>query len=261
MPKTRTSLKNGVAELILDCAPLNLFDLDTIERVEQGLEQVASWVVDKEARAFMMRAEGKVFCGGMDVHIFQNRAPSEAVALMNRLLVLGQTIERLPVPTISVVHGLNLTIGFEMSLGCDFIWAAEGARFGLVESTVGLTPGAGGTQRLVARAGFARATELVMTGSLYTAEELLAWGVVNRVLAPEQLLDSARQFSERLASGPTIAYAIAKQVLRTARDHGVAEADAMTATATGPLLQTQDLINGVESLLVNGPGKATFAGR
>ncbi len=59
-----------------------------------------------------------------------------------------QTLERLPVPTIAVVHAMNLTIGIELSVGCDLMWAAEDASFGLVEATVGLTPGGGGTQRL-----------------------------------------------------------------------------------------------------------------
>ena len=92
-------------------------------------------------------------------------------------------------PTIAVVHALNLTIGFELSLGCDLMWAAEDASFGLVEATVGLTPGGGGTQRLVARAGVARAAELVMTGDIYPAAEMHQWGVVNRILPPAALLE------------------------------------------------------------------------
>src|SRR5260370_26672441 len=86
---------------------------------------------------------------------------------MGAVLGQGQAVEGLPGATIAVVHALNLTIGFELSLGCDLMWAAEDASFGLVEATVGLTPGGGGTQRLVARAGVARAAELVMTGDVY----------------------------------------------------------------------------------------------
>ena len=74
---------------------------------------------------------------------------------MARLLTLSQSMEALPSADMAVVHGLNLTIGFELTLGCDLLWAAEEASFGLVEATVGLTPGAGGTQRLAARAGVA----------------------------------------------------------------------------------------------------------
>src|SRR5450759_4343928 len=92
------------------------------------------------------------------------------------------------VPTIAVVHALNLTIGFELSLGCDLMWAAEDASFGLVEATVGLTPGGGGTQRLVARAGLARPAGLVMTGDIPPPAEIPQWGVVTRILPPAALL-------------------------------------------------------------------------
>src|SRR6266849_4669170 len=165
------------------------------------------------ARAVLLRAEGKVFCGGVDVHEFQGLGPSQGAALMARFLALVQTLERVPVPTIAVVHALNLTIGFELSLGCDLMWAAEDASFGLVEATVGLTPGGGGTQRLVARAGVARAAELVMTGDIYPAAELHQWGVVNRILAPAVLLEQARSFAARLAAGPTAATAVGKRLL------------------------------------------------
>src|ERR1035441_7049610 len=127
-----------------------------------------------------------------------------------------------PGPTIAVVHALNLTIGFELSLGCDLMWAAEDASFGLVEATVGLTPGGGGTQRLVARAGVARAAELVMTGSIYPAAEMHQWGVVNRILPPAALLGAgpppshlrrpltpgppSSRFSSEVAHSPPVAH-------------------------------------------------------
>jgi enoyl-CoA hydratase/carnithine racemase len=141
------------------------------------------------------------------------------------------------------------------------MWAAENASFGLVEATVGLTPGGGGTQRLVARAGVARAAELVMTGDIYPAAELHQWGVVNRVVAVGVLLEQARSFAARLAAGPTFATAVGKRLLHTARDHGVAAADAITARETGQIFATADLPAGIISLLEQGPGKATFEGR
>jgi len=209
----------------------------------------------------LLRAEGKVFCAGVDVHGFQDLGPAQGAALMARFLALVQTLERLPVPTLAVVHALNLTIGFELSLGCDLLWAGEDASFGLVEATVGLTPGGGGTQRLVARAGVARAAELVMTGDVYPAAELHQWGVVNRILPADGLLEQARSFAARLAAGPTAATAVGKRLLQTARDHGVAAADAVTPRETGQIFATRDLPAGIASLLDQGPGKATFQGR
>ena len=80
------------------------------------------------------------------------------------LLAITHRVEALPFPTIACVHGLCLTAGFELSLACDMIWAAESARFGLVEIVVGVSPFMGGTQRVAERAGPARARELVMSG-------------------------------------------------------------------------------------------------
>ena len=189
MPKAHVRRTADVAELVISAPPLNLFDGTLAADLEAALDEVTALTRDMSARAVLLRAEGKVFCAGVDVHEFQGLGPSRGAALMARFLAIVQTLERLPVPTIAVVHALNLTIGFELCLGCDLMWAAEDASFGLVEATVGLTPGGGGTQRLVARAGVARAAELVMTGDVYPAAEMHQWGVVNRILPPAVLLE------------------------------------------------------------------------
>jgi len=280
MAKAYVTRTGDVAELVISAPPLNLFDGQLATDLEDALDEIIAqcWPggttprkppipgepippEPRWARAVLLRAEGKVFCAGVDVHEFQGLGPSQGAALMARFLALVQTLERLPVPTLAVVHALNLTIGFELSLGCDLLWAGEDASFGLVEATVGLTPGGGGTQRLVARAGVARAAELVMTGDVYPAAELHQWGVVNRILPADGLLEQARSFAARLAAGPTAATAVGKRLLQTARDHGVAAADAVTPRETGQIFATRDLPTGITSLLTEGPGKATFQGR
>src|SRR5919197_6325175 len=104
--------------------------------------------------------------------------------------------------------------GLVVSLGCDMIWVSESARFGLVEAVVGLTPGAGGTQRMAERAGPARAREFVMTGGLYDAPTLERWGVINRVVPDGTVHEKGMRFAERLASGPTRAHAATKRIVR-----------------------------------------------
>jgi enoyl-CoA hydratase/carnithine racemase len=280
MPKAYVTRTGDVAELVISAPPLNLFDGQLVTDLENAVDEIIAqcWPGGKTprnpavpgepippeprwARAVLLRAEGKVFCAGVDVHEFQNLGPAQGAAMMARFLALVQTLERLPIPTLAVVHALNLTIGFELSLGCDLMWAGQEASFGLVEATVGLTPGGGGTQRLVARAGVARAAELVMTGDIYPAAELHQWGVVNRILPSDGLLEQARAFAARLAAGPTAATAVGKRLLQTARDHGVAAADAITPRETGQIFATRDLPAGITSLLTQGPGKATFQGR
>jgi enoyl-CoA hydratase/carnithine racemase len=283
MPKAYVTRTGDVAELVISAPPLNLFDSQLATDLEDALDEIIAqcwpggttprnpprtgglpappFPPGRWARAVLLRAEGKVFCAGVDVREFQGLGPAQGSVLMARFLALVQTLERLPVPTIAVVHALNLTIGFELSLGCDLMWAAEDASFGLVEATVGLTPGGGGTQRLVARAGVARAAELVMTGDIYPAAEMHQWGVVNRILPPAALLEQARSFAARLAAGPTAATVVGKRLLQAARDHGVAAADAITPRETGQIFATRDLPAGLTSLLEQGPRQATFEGR
>lgn len=256
MSLVRVDRQGDVAELVLAAPPLNLFDGQVADDLATALDELPGG-----ARAVLFHAEGKVFCGGVQVRDFLGHSEESGSRLMAEFLALTQRIEALPVPTVAVVHGLCLTIGFELALACDLVLAAPEASFGLVETTVGLTPGGGGTQRLVARAGIGRATEAVLTGRIYPAEELQGWGVVNRIFARDELLAEGREQAARLAAGPTVALAAGKEILRVARDSGVTAADDMSSRASGRVLETEDLQVGVESLLRNGPGKAAFHGR
>lgn len=252
----RVDRTKDLAELVIASPPLNLITRDLFGEMVDALRDLPG-----TARCLLLRAEGKVFCGGVDVHRFQGLDAEGGAALMTEMLALIQTLEALPIPTIAVVHGLNLTYGLELSLGCDLMWAAEDSRMGLVETTVGLTPAAGGTQRLVARAGAARAAEMVITGRMVPASELHAWGVVNELRPAGTLLDEARAYAEQLASGATQAMAAGKRLVREARDHGTAAADAITPGVSGPIFETEDAVTGINSLLAQGPGRAQFTGR
>jgi len=257
MPHARYEIHGDVAEIVVQSGPLNLWGPQLIADVEEGVARAAA----ERPRALLVRAEGDVFSAGVDVHVFEGLDAASATALTERLLRLTHAIEDLPLPTLAVVHGLCLTAGLELSLACDLLWAADGVQFGLVEKVVGITPLMGGTQRMAERAGSARAREFVMTGRLYEAQTLHAWGVVNRVLAPEQLLEKARRFAADLAAGPTIAHAATKAVVRAQADHGTRGADERTAALTSHLFETEDCRSAVQSFLQGGPGKATFTGK
>src|SRR5205085_7058560 len=162
-------------------------------------------------------------------------------ALFRDLVAIVHKLEGMPWPTIASVQGLCLTAGLELSLGCDILLAAEGARFGLVERVVGLTPAMGGTQRLAERAGPARARELVMTGELYDAATLERWNVVNRVLPDEGFDEAARAFARGIAEGPTKAHAATKAIVQASLKGGAAAADRVVPEVAGGLFATEDL--------------------
>jgi enoyl-CoA hydratase/carnithine racemase len=255
----RLERDGGVALIVLDDPPLNLFT----ERTFAAMREARDAVAGSDARAMVFRAEGDIFTGGVDVgRVFKGVSGGEEGA---RLAADGirelQAFESLEIPTLALVHGLCLTAGLEASLGCDMIWAADDARFGLVERVVGLTPFGGGVQRMAERAGPARAREFVMTGGLYDAAKMLDWGVVNRVVPPEELVEKGLKFARDLAAGPTLAHAATKRLVRAYLDGGIAAADAAIPEIAGPLFDSADLENAVRSFLEDGPGKASFEGR
>jgi enoyl-CoA hydratase len=255
--RARYEREGDVGVVVLDDPPLNLFGHELAADLLAAFDEAAA----DSIRALLIRAEGNVFTGGADVNVFAGLSADGAADFFADLVALVHRLEGLPIPTLSSVHGLCLTAGFELSLACDMIWAAESARFGLVEAVVGITPGMGGTQRVAERAGPARARELVMTGGLYDAATLERWNVVNRVLPDEDLAEKSMRFSQRLAEGPTIAHAATKRMVRAYLEEGVRGADARIGEIAAPLFATEDLQRAVRSFLEEGPGKATFEGR
>lgn len=255
--RVRFERDGEVGVIVLDDPPLNLFGRELVGDLSAAIGRAES----EPIRALLVRAEGGVFTGGADVNVFDGLEPDEARQFGHELLAITKRLEQLPVPTLASVHALCLTAGFELSLACDMIWAAESARFGLVEIVVGVTPFMGGTQRVAERAGPARARELVMSGGLYTAAALERWHVVNRVLPDAELAPRSLRFARRLAEGPTRAHAATKQIVRAFLDEGVSGADARTPDIAAPLFGTDDLKRAVKTFLSEGPGKATFEGR
>ncbi len=256
----RIERDEAVASIVLDNPPLNLFGDEVFAGLEACLDEIEA---ADDVRCVVWRAEGEIFSGGVDVNVFQRLVDAEEDGSRTFGALLGpvQRIEAMPVPTLAIVHGLCLTAALEVALGCDLIWAAESASFGLVEAVVGLTPGAGGTQRMAERAGPGRAREFVYTGGRFDAATLERWNVVNRVLPDEELLEKGMRFAQRLAAGPTRAHAATKRIVRGYLEGGVARADELTPEVAGALFETADLQNAVASFLRDGPGKARFEGK
>jgi enoyl-CoA hydratase/carnithine racemase len=256
----RLERDGAVASIVLDNPPLNLFNDAVFEGLVACLDELEA---SGDVRCAIWRAEGDIFTGGVDVNVFQRLvdAGEDGARAFGQLLGPVRRLEALPFPTLALVHGLCLTAGLEVALGCDLIWAAESAKFGLVEAVVGVTPGAGGTQRMAERAGPGRAREFVYGGGTYDAATLERWNVVNRVLPDDELREKGMRYAQRLASGPTKAHAATKRIVRGYLEAGVDRADELTPDVAGALFATEDLQRAVRSFLSEGPGKATFEGR
>jgi enoyl-CoA hydratase len=243
--------------LTIASPPVNLLDAAMTDALDAAITELET----TPARALLVRAEGRVWSGGVDVEQFAGRSAAGGHELWTRLLGFTQRIEALPYPSVFSAHALCLTWGLEIALGCDLLIASPKARFGLVEKVVGLTPSMGGTQRLASRAGVARAKAFVMSGGLYGAEELHSWGVVTHLVPEDELEAAAVALATELANGPTIAHNATRAILAAQVSGGVAAADALVPDVCGDLFATEDLQNAVRSFLDVGPGKATFEGK
>jgi enoyl-CoA hydratase/carnithine racemase len=257
MPKAQFELEGDAGEIVIADPPLNLFDLELARDLAKATDEAR----ESGARAILVRAEGDNFSAGANVEIFLDRDEAAARELIEEFMPAIRRFAQLDVPTVAAVQGLCLAAGLEVALSCDLIWAAEGCQLGLVEGVIGATPFGGGTQRLVARAGAGRAAEAVLTARTYAAQTMLEWGIVNRVVAAEDLREKARAFVRRLAEGPTLAHAATKRMIRLAVDEGVEAADAALPQAGARVMASRDLQNGARTLLEQGPGHATFEGR
>lgn len=246
-----------MAVLTIDSPPLNLWDIAMGPAFLAALDALDA----DPPRGLLIRAEGRVFTGGVDVNVFSGRDRETGAAMAREVLDVAGRVAALPYPTVLAAHSLCLTWGFELALACDLLFASEKAQFALVEHIVGLSPFMGGPQRLALRVGPARAKEFVMTGDRYDAATMHSWGVVNRVLPIEGFDAAAREFGLRLANGPTRAHAVTKQLVDLACSDGEPAATAITPVLAGELFETEDNRNAVASFLRDGPGKATHIGR
>jgi enoyl-CoA hydratase/carnithine racemase len=254
----RVERDGGLVILTMDSPPLNLFTPEMLRAFERAIADLAA----EPPRAVLIRAEGRVVSGGVDVVLFSGLDPVAARELWATQIEMIHTLESLPCPAVFAAHALCLTAAFEISLACDLLLAARSASFGLVERRVGLTPAMGGTQRLADRAGPGRAREFVMTGDVYPAETLERWGVVNRLLDDDGFAEAAVAFTQELAEGPTIAHAATKKIVAAQVRGGVPQADAEMPDIAADLFATEDLKGAVASFLEHrGPGHATFEGR
>ena len=257
-PKVRFTRDATLGTVTLASPPLNLIGEQLISDLLAAVDEVEA---ADGLRALVLRGEGKVFSAGADVALFAGMTAQQLRPLIGSFLDLGHRIERLPFPTLAAVHGTCMAGGFELALFCDLIWAAEGTMLGLPETRLGIVPLAGGVERIAARAGLGRARSVALGGQLHTAEEFAAWGVIDRVLAADELHSTAQEFASRLADGPSRAFAVVKELSRGYSAGGIAGADALLIDAAVGLFDTEDARGGIRSFLTSGPGQAVFAGR
>ena len=234
--------------------PHNLID----DALVEGLIAAYQAVLSAGCRAILLRSGMRHFCAGADLGSFNKTTFVHAD--QTRFEHYVRVLEDAPVPTVAAVHGSALGGGLEIALTCDTIICADTATLGQVECTVGLLPLLGGTQRIVQRAGVARAKEIVMLGRRYTAEAFERWGIVNLVVPEADLPAASLTWARQLASGPTKVLKEAKRLANLAARKGVAAADSEQVETNDVIWSAADRERGFSAFFATGPASAVFQG-
>jgi enoyl-CoA hydratase len=211
-------------------------------------------------RAVVVTGAGdRAFCAGGDLKERQGMSDAQWQAqhlIFERMI---RAIIEAPIPTIAAVNGAAYGGGCEVSLGCDFIYAARNARFALTEVTIGIMPGAGGTQNLPRAVGLRRAKEILLTGRPFTADEAYHWGMVNRICEPGRVVQEAVETATIIANNAPIAIRQAKRSMQHGVDMSLANGMLFEIEAYNRMIPTEDRREGIDAF--NEKRKAAFKGR
>ena len=219
----------------------------TVEEIDRALSEVEN---NPDLRVFILTGTGeKAFVAGADIHELAKRDTLLGRTESRRRQEVYTRIEHLEIPSIAAINGWALGTGLELAMACTLRLASSNAMLGQPEVKLGITPGAGGTQRLTRLVGMGRAMEMILTGDPIDAEHALFIGLVNRVVEPAQLMPEARQLAETLASRPKLALQYAKEAVMRSPEGSLAEGLAHESYLHALSCGTRDKQEGVTAFL------------
>ncbi|MBA3293999.1 MAG: enoyl-CoA hydratase/isomerase family protein [Geodermatophilaceae bacterium] len=249
---------DGIGTIRLSRPPMNALNRQLQEEI-RGCALEAGARAD--VRAVIVYGGEKVFAAGADIKEMSSMGYNDMASRAHELSGSFSAVAAIPKPTIAAITGYALGGGYELALCCDFRIAGENAKVGQPEILLGIIPGAGGTQRLARLVGPAKAKDIVYTGRFVGAEEALAIGMVDVVVGPDDVYDTAMQMAEKFSRGPAAALRAAKAAIDGGLDGDLASGLRLESTLFAALFATEDQKLGMDSFVENGPGKAEFTGR
>jgi enoyl-CoA hydratase len=235
---------------------LNALNKESLQEFSTALDQVD---LDEDIRVLVLTGAGvKSFVAGADITEFLkfNVLKAKIFAQMGHGLI--NRLQELPIPVIAAVNGFALGGGCEIVLGCDFIYAAENAMFGLPEINLGIIPGFGGTQRLPGLINRNMAKEMIFTGKMISAAEAHGAGLVNMVCPQDQLMAEVMKTAATLASKGKASLRAAKQAINSGMDVDLRTGCRIEIDAFAICLSSSDAKEGISAFLEK--RKASFKG-
>ena len=236
---------------------LNALNKATIQELHDGFKALNE---DKTVKAIIITGSGeKAFVAGADIAEFANFSISEGQQLAAEgQELLFDFVQNLSTPVIAAVNGFALGGGLELAMSCHFRVASTNAKMGLPEVTLGVIPGYGGTQRLAQLIGKGRAMELIMTAGMIDAEAAKNYGLVNHVVAQEELLEFAKGIATKISNNSSIAIAKAIQAINANFEDGTNGYE-VEIENFGACFGTEDFKEGTSAFLEK--RKAAFPGK
>ena len=253
-----TSSENNILTITINRPDkLNALNKKTIDELSQA---VVAGDNNKSIKVIVITGSGqKAFVAGADISEFANFNVEQGKALSaeghNKLFNL---IQNLKTPVIAAVNGFSLGGGLELAMSCHIRVASDNAKMGLPEVSLGVIPGYGGTQRLAQLVGKGKALEMIMTADLITANDALAWGLVNHVTTPDMLLSKCYEIAGKISSKSSVAVASAILAVNANYEDGVNGFD-VEIEAFGKCFGTEDFKEGTTAFLEK--RKANFSGK
>lgn len=244
------SKERQIAKMVIDNPPVNVLSADVIEQLTLVIEEIEN---DPEVKAVIITGEGdKAFVAGGDIKGFPEWMGKGVEEAKNKSLWLQEPlnrIERMSRPTIAAINGVALGGGCELALCCDIRIAEDQIMIGLPEITLGLFPGAGGTQRLPRLVGKAKAKEMIFTGKPLSAAEAKEIGLVNHVVPRGKSLEKAMDMAESITSFSLPALSFAKRSIDIGFEQPLYEGLVTEAEYFGHVFQTKDVKEGVTAFI------------
>jgi enoyl-CoA hydratase/carnithine racemase len=252
----RLEVVDGIGTIRLDRPPMNALNTVVQEELRAAAHAVTA---DREVRAVVVYGGENVFAAGADIKEMATMGYAEMSARAGALSSAFDAVARIPKPVVAAITGYALGGGCELALACDWRIAAENAKLGQPEITLGIIPGAGGTQRLARLLGPARAKDLVMTGRIVGAAEALALGLVDRVVPAAEVYEAALALVRPFVTGPAQALRAAKLAIDGGLDLDLASGLAWESQLFAALFATDDQVEGMAAFVDK--RKPDFTGR
>ncbi|MFC4183591.1 enoyl-CoA hydratase [Saccharococcus thermophilus] len=235
-----------VADVTFSRPPANALSSAVLKELSAVLDELEA---DDNVRVVLLHGEGRFFSAGADIKEFTSLSSDEARALSQNGQQVLERIERFPKPVIAAIHGAALGGGLELAMSCHIRIVSENAKLGLPELQLGIIPGFAGTQRLPRYVGFGKAAEMMWTSEPITGTEAVQWGLANKAVPEEQLLEEAKRLAKKIAQKSPISIRATLQLLNSFKEKPFQEAVREEAELFGSMFTTEDAKEGVQAFI------------